>query len=149
MNKENLIYTKETEIIDLEIQEIFSQTISKVEELGIQQTLQKYQKVQPPFSNLRSLLATAIVLSYYGKDYQVKCMMKALTRTSCEYININKLLGFLVKGLQPNQLSLTLNLYHKSDRGRAFRYPDAEILRKMKHYEKTNEIRIIQLCKLI
>ena len=48
-----------------------------------------------PLTNLRSLLATAVVLSFFGYHTQVRHLLAQLSRTTRHYSNINSLQGFV------------------------------------------------------
>ena len=50
-----------------------------------------------PFPNLPSILITAIVLSYFGFDCEVKDVMRQLSKKCRAYVNNNKMNSFVVK----------------------------------------------------
>ena len=62
-----------------------------------------------PFSNLRSNLVTANVLSYYGFDKEVMNLMLSLSKNSRQFITANSLKGFLMKSEAVYQLSWVIN----------------------------------------
>ena len=83
-----------------------------------------------------------MILSYYGFRSEVVMLMHRLSKITRNFINKNKLEGFLVKGLLPREISAVVNLYHKNSRGTYFRYPDDETFAQMKRFELKHQRRI-------
>ena len=61
-----------------------------------------------PFPNFPSLLATAVVLSFYGYDHQVEQLLRLLSKKCFRYYTQQKLEGFVIK--EPRQLTYAIHL---------------------------------------
>ena len=88
---------------------------------------QHHVRVAPPFPNLKSLLATAVVLSFFGNRDEVKHLMRNLSKKTREYIEKNQLKGFVMEP-RLRGISTKLNIFHRKIRGESFRFPDDETL---------------------
>ena len=87
--------------------------IYREEEVRASISMRDYERVTPPFENLRSLLATAIVLSFYGNRRVVVNMMNRLCKTTRRFITKNRLEGFLIKSLARREPSVIVNVFDK------------------------------------
>ena len=63
------------------------------------------QKVKPPFPNLAAFNITAIILSFFGYDYEVKELMKTMCKnTRAYYLGHKDILKGFVTGWDPERL---------------------------------------------
>ena len=112
--------------------------------LGFDQTPRlAYQFPKPnlklPWPYLPSLLATATVLSFYDFKNEVFIMMRQLSKTTYNYLEQNKLRGFLIEGTGLTRNPTYLLNFDRGVNGRqVLCYPSPSQLRSMQRME-TNE----------
>ena len=93
-----------------------------------------------PFPALPSLLGTAVVLSFYGYDHQVECLLISLSKKCQRYYQKQKLEGFIIK--EPRQLTYAINLCKSVSRNQNREYPGRKDLVDMQRQDVTKRVKL-------
>ena len=84
-----------------------------------------------------------MILSYYGDSLDVEVLMRKLSKNSGNYTKKNKLKGFVKEStFKKREISVKLNIFHRSNKGETFCYPCDETMQRMQRYEHRSKTRI-------